>query len=59
LLESHDREQQPQRGGMLQAQYGRGTFTYAAYAFYRQLPAGVAGAYRLVANLISVRRQPR
>ena len=59
LLECHDREQQPQRGGMLQAQYGRGTFTYAAYAFYRQLPAGVAGAYRLFANLISVRKQPR
>ncbi|HEY3137741.1 MAG TPA: PIG-L family deacetylase [Blastocatellia bacterium] len=59
LLESHDREQQPQRGGMLQAQYGRGTFTYAAYAFYRQLPAGVPGAYRLFANMISVRKQPR
>ncbi len=39
LLESHDREQAPQRGGMLQAKYGRGTYTYAAYAFYRQLPA--------------------
>jgi hypothetical protein len=59
LLECHDRDQQPQRGGMLQAQYGRGTFTYAAYAFYRQLPAGVAGAYRLFANLISMRKQPR
>ncbi len=57
LLECHDREQPPQRGGMLQAHYGRGTFTYAAYAFYRQLPAGVAGAYRLFANLISLRRR--
>jgi len=59
LLESHDREQPPQRGGMLQAPYGRGTFTYAAYAFYRQLPAGVPGAYRLLANIISLRKQPR
>jgi LmbE family N-acetylglucosaminyl deacetylase len=58
LLESHDREQAPQRGGMLQAKYGRGTFTYAAYAFYRQLPAGVPGAYRLFANLISLKKQP-
>jgi hypothetical protein len=41
-------------GGLLQAAYGKGTFTYAAYAFYRQLPAGVPGAYRLFANLISL-----
>ncbi|HML15372.1 MAG TPA: PIG-L family deacetylase, partial [Bryobacteraceae bacterium] len=53
LLECHDRDQRPQKGGLLQAHYGQGTFTYAAYAFYRQLPAGVAGAYRLFANLIS------
>ena len=57
LLECHDRDQPPQRGGMLQANYGRGTYTYAAYAFYRQLPAGVPGAYRLLANLISFRRK--
>jgi LmbE family N-acetylglucosaminyl deacetylase len=57
LLEAHDRGQAPQRGGMLQAQYGRGTFTYAAYAFYRQLPAGVEGAYRLFANLVSLKRR--
>ncbi|MBZ5605408.1 MAG: PIG-L family deacetylase, partial [Acidobacteriia bacterium] len=54
LLESHDRGQAPQKGGLLQARYGKGTFTYCAYAFYRQLPAGVPGAYRLFANLISI-----
>ncbi len=59
LLVSNDREQAPQRGGMLQSQYGRGTYTYAAYAFYRQLPAGVAGAYRLFANMISLRKRPQ
>jgi len=58
LLEAHDRGQEPQRGGLLQASYGRGTYTYAAYAFYRQLPAGVPGAYRLFANLISLRKKP-
>jgi LmbE family N-acetylglucosaminyl deacetylase len=58
LFESNDRGQMPQRGGMLTARYGRGVFTYAAYAFYRQMPAGVAGAYRLFANLISLRRRP-
>jgi LmbE family N-acetylglucosaminyl deacetylase len=57
LLEAHDRGQAPQRGGLLQAKYGRGTFTYAAYAFYRQLPAGVEGAYRLFANIISQKRR--
>ena len=54
LLESHDRGQTPQNGGMLQARYGKGTFTYAGYAFYRQLPAGVPGGFRLFANLISL-----
>jgi LmbE family N-acetylglucosaminyl deacetylase len=55
LLESNDRSQLPQRGGLLTARYGKGTFTYAAYAFYRQLPAGVQGGYRLFANIISLR----
>jgi LmbE family N-acetylglucosaminyl deacetylase len=58
LLESHDRQQLPQKGGLMYAQYGQGTFVYAAYAFYRQLPAGVQGGYRLFANLISLKRQP-
>jgi LmbE family N-acetylglucosaminyl deacetylase len=59
LLESHDRQQPPQQGGLLYAQYGQGTFVYAAYAFYRQLPAGVQGGYRLFANLISLKQRPR
>ncbi|MBX9604267.1 MAG: PIG-L family deacetylase [Bryobacteraceae bacterium] len=54
LLECHDRGQAEQKGGLLQAGYGKGTFTYSAYAFYRQLPAGVPGAYRLFANMISL-----
>ena len=54
LLACHDREQEPQHGGLLYAQYGEGTYTYAAYAFYRQLPAGVAGAYRLFVNLLTL-----
>jgi LmbE family N-acetylglucosaminyl deacetylase len=59
LLESHDRQQPPQQGGLLYTQYGQGTFIYAAYAFYRQLPAGVPGGYRLFANLISLKKRPR
>ena len=59
LLECNDRGQQPQKGGLMYAQYGKGTFVYAAYAFYRQLPAGAQGGYRLFANLISLKKQPR
>ncbi len=54
LLSCNDREQEPQHGGFLYAEYGEGTYIYAAYAFYRQLPAGVEGAYRLFANMISL-----
>ena len=54
LLTCNDREQEPQHGGFLYAQYGQGTYTYAAYAFYRQLPAGVGGAYRLFVNLLAL-----
>ncbi len=59
LLECHDREQPPQKGGLMYAPFGKGAFTYAAYAFYRQLPAGVPGAYRLFANIVSWKKQPR
>lgn len=59
LLESHDREQPLQKGGMMYAEYGKGTWVYAGYAFYRQLPAGVQGAYRLFANMLSLKRVPR
>jgi hypothetical protein len=59
LLASHDHQQPPQRGGLLYTPYGQGTFVYAAYAFYRQLPAGVPGGYRLFANLISLKQRPR
>ena len=58
LLECHDREQAPQKGGLMYAQYGKGTFVYAAYAFYRQLPAGVQGGYRLFANIVSLKKRP-
>ena len=56
LLESHDSGQEPQRGGMLWARHGRGVYLYAAYSWYRQLPAGVPGAFRIYANLLSLKR---
>ncbi len=55
LIETHDTGQAPQEGGWLEARYGKGLYVYCAYAWYRQLPAGVPGAYRLFANLLSRR----
>lgn len=45
---------EPQRNGsLITANYGKGRFVYSALAFFRQLPAGVPGAYRLIANLLA------
>jgi len=53
LLACHDPGEDPQKGGLLRAQYGKGTYFYVGYAFFRQLPAGVPGAVRLYVNLLS------
>ncbi len=52
LLASSDPGEPPLRGGLLRARYGRGTYLYTGYAFFRQLPAGVPGAIRLFVNLL-------
>jgi len=54
LIATHDIGQAPQEGGWLTARYGKGHYTYFAYAMHRQLPYGVPGAYRLMANLLSL-----
>ena len=51
--ETHDPGEDPQRGGLLFARYGSGTYIYAAYALYRQTPEAVPGAFRILANLVS------
>jgi len=53
LLACHDPGETPQKGGLLRAQYGKGTYIYTGYAFFRQLPAGVPGAVRLFVNLLN------
>src|SRR5271170_1622415 len=53
LLACHDPGEEAQKGGLLRAQYGKGTYIYTGYAFFRQLPAGVPGAVRLYVNLLS------
>lgn len=57
LLETHDPGEDPQRGGEVYAQIGRGHYVYTSYAWFRQLPSGVPGAYRLFANLLSLSNQ--
>ena len=58
LLETADPGEPPQRGGQVHARVGKGHYIYTAYAWFRQLPAGVPGAYRQFANLISLPQAP-
>ena len=53
VLESHDPGEEPLPGGMLYTKYGKGAYVYSAYDWFRELPAGVPGAYRLFANMLS------
>ena len=53
LTETADPGQDPQRGGLIVAHPGKGTFIYVAFALHRQLPELVPGAYRILANLLS------
>jgi LmbE family N-acetylglucosaminyl deacetylase len=55
LLSCHDPGEPEQKGGLLRAQYGKGTYIYTGYSFFRQLPAGVPGAIRLYVNLLSAK----
>jgi hypothetical protein len=59
LLASNDPGEQPQKGGLLVTQYGKGYYIYTGYAFFRQLPFGVPGAIRLYVNLLSVGHEPK
>jgi LmbE family N-acetylglucosaminyl deacetylase len=54
LMACHDKGEQDKQGGEVIAEYGRGLYVYTAYAWFRQLPNGVPGAYRLIANLVSL-----
>ena len=58
LVETHDPDQPPQQGGLIVAHTGKGLYIYLGLAVYRQLPEGVPGAYRLLANLISAGKNP-
>jgi hypothetical protein len=55
LLAVADAGEDPQRGSLIVARVGQGLWVYTGLSLFRQLPAGVPGAYRLFANLLSLR----
>jgi LmbE family N-acetylglucosaminyl deacetylase len=57
LLSMNDPGEQDLNGGLVYTHYGKGTYIYTGLAFFRQLPEGVPGAYRLFINLLSVSRE--
>ncbi|MFT4156298.1 PIG-L family deacetylase [Parafilimonas sp.] len=56
-LGMHDVNEPESNGSLIIARYGKGNFVYAGIVFFRQLPAGVGGAYRLMANLIALPKE--
>jgi len=54
VFSANDPEEKPSEGGLLIAKHGEGWFVYSGISWFRQLPAGVPGAYRLFANLVSL-----
>jgi hypothetical protein len=57
LISMSDPGENPDDGSLLVTKYGKGFFTYTGIVFFRELPAGVPGAYRLLANLIALNRK--
>jgi hypothetical protein len=54
ILSCNDPKEKPLDGGLLVTKSGKGVFIYTSYSWFRQLPAGVPGAYRLFANMLSL-----
>ncbi|WP_372792981.1 PIG-L family deacetylase [Lutibacter sp.] len=54
IISMNDKNESPKNGSILVAKYGEGNFIYTGLSFFRELPAGVSGAYKLFANMLSV-----
>ena len=54
ILSMHDKGESAKKGSLLVANYGKGYFIYTGLSFFRELPAGVPGAYKLFANMLSI-----
>jgi hypothetical protein len=58
ILSANDPGEPARDGGLLVAKYGKGYYIYSGYSWFRELPAGVPGAYRIFANLVSIGKRP-
>jgi hypothetical protein len=54
ILSSNDKGEKPKNGALLIAKYGNGNYIYTGLSFFRELPEGVSGAFRLLANIIAI-----
>ena len=54
ILSSNDKGETPKNGALLISKFGKGNYIYTGLSFFRELPEGVSGAYRLISNLISL-----
>lgn len=59
VFESHDPNEDPQKGVTLYARYGKGVYIFTAFSWFRQLPAGVPGAFRIFANFLSAAKSAK
>lgn len=58
VIEMHDKGESPKEGSLLIAPYGKGNYIYTGLSFFRELPAGVPGAYKLFSNMLSASKKP-
>ena len=54
ILSMNDKDDTPKNGSLLVAKYGQGHYIYSTLSFFRELPEGVTGAYKLFANMLSI-----
>lgn len=59
ILAMSDHGESPKEGSLLVASYGKGYYIYTGLSFFRELPAGVSGAYKLLANMLSIGKQEK
>ena len=57
ILSMHDKDETAKDGSLLVAPYGKGYYIYTGLSFFREFPAGVSGAYRLFANMLSIGKE--
>ena len=57
LFSANDKGESPKNGSLLVAKYGKGNYIYTGLSFFREFPAGVSGAYRLFANMLSAGKE--